>query len=142
MSIAGTNKNAILSGLKTLLNGLSDFKDNVHISYRTQSNAQNHILIHLYEDVYEPETSSEDGHFINIIMSVKTKTNLPHNDTEQEVTDFVELVGKVEDLLKANYYNAGTWEDINIKLINYTDGQEKSFLWYNARMELVLRSQW
>ena len=143
LSEAGTKKKAVLDGLLTILDSISDFKDHVYGGYRPPSavRAEKMILVHLVEDVQTIHLTDEDIHSLHFNILVKYRTDVKE-DPKEEMDSFIDLVGKVEDKLKSNYYREGTWDNLEINRINYTFGQERDFVFYNALIQVSVRLQW
>ncbi|RLC80926.1 MAG: hypothetical protein DRI61_04735 [Chloroflexi bacterium] len=143
MSEAGTKKKAVLDGLLTILDSISDFKDHVYGGYRPPSavRAEKMILVHLVEDVQTIHLTDEDIHSLQFNILVKYRTDIK-DDPKDEMDSFIDLVGKVEDKLKSNYYREGAWDNLEINRINYTFGQERDFVFYNALIQVSVRLQW
>ena len=143
LSEAGTKKKAVLDGLLTILDSISDFKDHVYGGYRSPSavRAEKMILVHLVEDVQTIHLTDEDIHSLHFNILVKYRTDVKE-DPKEEMDSFIDLVGKVEDKLKSNYYREGTWDNLEINRINYTFGQERDFVFYNALIQVSVRLQW
>jgi hypothetical protein len=142
-STAGSNKISILDQLVTILNEISEYSNNVYSGLRTEKSIKvdKHILIHLTEDRYVAGTLSEDIHTLVFNILVKWRAGLK-GDPETQMDTFIDLVGLVEDKLKANYVVPGTWEDLSIRRINYTFGQASGFNYYNALLIVEVRAQW
>lgn len=143
LSEAGTKKKAVLDGLLTILDSISDFKDHVYGGYRPPSavRAEKMILVHLVEDVQTIHLTDEDIHSLQFNILVKYRTDIK-DDPKDEMDSFIDLVGKVEDKLKSNYYREGAWDNLEINRINYTFGQERDFVFYNALIQVSVRLQW
>jgi len=141
MSKSGTAKNNILSELVKLINEITDFKQNVFKGFRTRIIAPKAVLIHLLEDLPIQTSTEEIEHSIVFNMLVQKKADIKAN-AEEEMEDFIELVGKVEDKISENTYKEGLWENLRIDRINYTFFQAETFIRYNALVRVEARAQW
>jgi len=140
-STAGTAKNTILDSIVALIKEIADFNNNVYKGYRRRLTSGKAVLLHLLEDVPAQESTEEDRHNISINMLVRMRADI-QADAEAEMSEFIELIGKVEDKIKANTYKAGTWENLRISRITYTFGQGETFVLYNALIRLEVQAQW
>jgi len=140
-SVAGTAKNSILDSIVALIKEIADFNNNVYKGYRRRLKASKVALLHLLEDTPVQESTEEEQHNIAINMLVRMKVDI-QADPETQMSDFIELIGKVEDKVKANTYKAGAWENLRISRITYTFGQEETFIFHNALIRLEVQAQW
>jgi len=153
-STAGANKKNILDTLVAKLKEISIFKDDIHKAYRMKMRTKYQILIHLFEDRLGTVTTGEETHFINFNIVVKMRAKYlgaprpRESDLDDELDSFVDLVGLVEDKIKDNINNLPTWEDIQIKNIRYTAGQEgfqgsrPTMVYYKALLKVEVYLQW
>lgn len=153
-STAGANKKNILDALVTKLKEITVFGKDVHKAYRMKMRSKYQILIHLFEDRLGTVTTGEETHYINFNIVVKMKAKYlgaihpKESDLDDELDSFVDLVGLVEDKIKANISNLPTWENILIKNIRYTAGQEgfqgsrPTMVYYKALMKVEVYLQW
>lgn len=141
VSTAGANKNAILSGLITLLKEVATFEERVYKGYRTLLKKYPSILVHFAVDDISKEASDEDFHAMTVNVLVKDTANVKGN-AETQMEEYIELVGLVEDKLKGNTYNAGVWEDMGPFHISYTFGQRDRVIYYSALIKVRVEAQW
>lgn len=141
-STAGANKIAVLDKILEILKEIEAFSNQVFKGYRSRVESEKSILVHFYQDTLMAEATDEDKHLISLNVLVKMKSNLPGGDPEQEIDDFLDLVGLVEDKVKDSHYMAGTWEDLGIDNITYTFGQTRTFMQYKAMIRLRVECQW
>ena len=141
-STAGSYKIAVLDKIKSLLEEIEEFSESTRKGFVSGRLDKKHIaLIHFSEDNYVVSTTDEDVHEFGINLLIRYKSDI-NEDPESEMDNFIDLVGKVEDKLKENYTVLDTWEDLRIERINYTFGQERQAVYYNAMFNLVVRTQW
>jgi hypothetical protein len=140
-STAGTNKNAIVSRLKTIISGVSGLENTTFKGYRSRETTDKTALIHLVSDELDPVTSTHVNH--NLIINVLLKDRISiKEDAETTMENFVEFVGLVEDELETYSMSPDEWDVMLVQSINYTFGANQTFVFHNAMLSIGVEAQW
>jgi endonuclease III len=140
LSVAGQKKNEIVTELKSQLNDIAYFKNNVFKSRKTKVKNQKAILIHLLKDTSPRRTTEEYIHYLTIHILMKDISDIKA-DQEEEIEKFIDRVGLIEDKLKSITNNT-YWEDLEQNEVDYKFGSDGPVVWYNALFTVTVRKEW
>lgn len=157
-STDGTNKNAILSRIITIIKTVSNFDDRVYKGQRVLI-PENGVIVHITGETRpdDTETTGHAEHYVQFIILIKMRSNIPAgisggsgltsvrgyiaSETEQE--NFIELVGLVVDALEDQWYDdSGNWDRLSMPDMDYRFGREGDFNYYTCGITVVCRTQY
>ena len=147
-STDGTKKIGIVQRIVALIKEITDFNDRVYYGFRTKIDADNGVLVHLIGETrpIEQETTGHAEHYVNLIIMVKMRSNIPigpNASAETEMDDFIELVGLIVDKLESQWEDdEDNWERLHMPEFDYTYGQDRQFLYHNCEIQVVVRTEY